>query len=85
MAHIVVWSQVAATALQASLIRAADKPGDWAAVLEVEARLRVEPLEAGEGREPPYRLLFVRPFEVLYRVDEAARTVYVEELQWVGR
>lgn len=84
MAYLVIWQQPAITALLVALLRSADKPGDWAHVREIEARLRVEPLAAGEGREPPYRLLFVRPFQVLYWTDEDSRTVSVEELQWVG-
>ena len=85
MNHAVIWQPPAETALIACLLRSADKPGDWALVHEIEARLRVEPLQAGESREDDFRLLYVRPFAVLYWTDQDARTVYVEELQWVGR
>lgn len=84
MNFAVVWSQAAATALIASLLRSADKLGEWALAREIDARLQVEPHVAGESREGTYRLLFVRPFSVLYWTDDAARAVYIEELQWVG-
>lgn len=85
MAYTVKWQPPAETTLLTLLLRSADKPGDWAVVQEIEARLRVEPHQSGESREADWRLLFVRPFSVLYWVDEDGRTVYVEDLQWVGR
>lgn len=84
MNDIVVWPPQASNGLLATLLRAADKPAGWAAAAEIEARLRVEPNEAGESREGAYRLVFVRPYSVLYLVDDQVQTVYVEQLQWVG-
>ena len=30
-------------------------------------------------------MVFVRPFSVLFAIDEPARTVFVEQIKWVGQ
>jgi hypothetical protein len=44
---------------------------------EIDRLLRRDPLNQGESRDPPQRILFVASLCVLYRVDEAAHAVYV--------
>ncbi len=85
MSYDVFWRQPASTELLAHLLRAADKPGTMAAAREIERRLQQDPLHEGEGRGEHRRMPFVRPFCVLYSVDEPNRVVTVEQLRWVGR
>lgn len=84
MNHAVFWSDAASNSLIAVLLRANDKPGYWAIVREIDRRLAANPLAEGESRHGDYRLLYVRPFAVLFRVDGDPREVHIEELQWVG-
>ena len=85
MNFTVLGREPAEASLLASLLRAADKPALWAVARDLDARLRTNPQAEGESRGPARRLAFYRPFCVLFHVDEPNRTVYVEQLKWVGR
>jgi hypothetical protein len=84
MNFTVLWLGPASTDLLAHLLRAADKPGTLATAKDVERRLERDPEEEGEDRSEGRRILFVRPFCVLYWIDKPDRTVYIERLKWVG-
>ena len=84
MNFAVRWREPASTQLLVQLLRAVDKQAILAVARAVERRLERNPAEEGEGREEPYRLLFVRPFCVLFQIDEPSKTVYIDELKWVG-
>ncbi|HXD85771.1 MAG TPA: hypothetical protein VN641_04715 [Urbifossiella sp.] len=83
--YAVRWHDPASTALLAQLVRAADKQHILRAAREIERRLALNPAEEGESRGASHRLLFVRPLSVLYRIDESATTVYIDDLKWVGK
>jgi len=85
MSYAVRWHEPASTALLAQLVRATDKQHILRTAREIERRLSLNPSEEGESRDANHRLLFVRPLSVLYQVDEAASTVYIDDLKWVGR
>ena len=84
MSYSVLWRDTAEASLLASLLRAADKPALWAVARSIDAHLRADPHAEGESRGSGWRLAFVRPFSVLFRIDEPSRTVVVEQLKWVG-
>jgi hypothetical protein len=84
MNYGVFWLAPASTDLLAHLLRAADKPRTLATAREIDRRLQKNPGSAGEERPEGRRILFVRPFCVLYRIDDSARAVYVERVKWVG-
>lgn len=50
----------------------------------IDARLARNPSGMGESRDGDVRIVFARPFAVLYRIDDAARTVYIEAVGWPG-
>jgi hypothetical protein len=85
MNYSVLWRDVAEAALLASILRAADKPALWATARAIDRRLQLDPHGEGESRAAGLRILFVRPFCILYRIDDSARTVTIEQLRWVGR
>ena len=85
MSFNVVWQRRAEDQLAALWAEAADQQ-DLADTAEaVDRILRREPLEQGESRDPGTRLWFYRPLQVLYYIDEPARTVFVVAIRWVGR
>jgi len=83
--YSVVWEKAAETSVLEALLRAADKPSLWAIVQSIDAQLRLNPIEAGESRDGNTRIVFIRPFCVLYTYDESERKVYIEQLKWVGQ
>lgn len=85
MNYAVRWHEPASTDLLAQLLRAKDKPRMLAAAKEIERRLAENPQQEGESRGDLHRILFVRPFSVLFQIDEDARTVYVDQIKWVGQ
>jgi hypothetical protein len=84
MIYSVLWRDTAEANLLASLLRSADKPALWAVARAIDSRLRTNPGAEGESRGSGWRLTFARPFAVLFRIDESARTVVIEQLKWVG-
>lgn len=84
MNYEVRWHEPASTDLLAQLLRANDKPRMLAAAKEIERRLAENPQQEGESRGGTHRILFVRPFSVLFQVEEESSTVYIDEIKWVG-
>ncbi|MBX9627225.1 MAG: hypothetical protein K2X82_25705 [Gemmataceae bacterium] len=74
----------AQAALLGYLLRAADRPALLAVGRDIDARLGRDPRGEGESRDGDTRVAFVRPFSVIYHVDEPNRTVTVEAVGWAG-
>ena len=71
--YSVVWEKAAETSVLEALLRAADKPSLWAVVTSIDAELQLNPKEAGKSRDGNTRILFIRPFSILYTYDESER------------
>jgi len=71
--YSVVWEKAAETSVLEALLRAADKPSLWAVATSIDADLQLNPKEAGESRDGNTRILFIRPFSILYTYDESER------------
>lgn len=84
MTFNVFWREAASIEVFAQLIRSLDKRGLMESAEGIEQFLASNPHETGEGRGGLLRLLYFRPLCVLYSVDDAAQTVWIERLQWVG-
>jgi hypothetical protein len=54
-----------------------DADGLLRAVDEIELRLSFSPLEEGESREPPERVLIIGPLTARYEVFEEAQVVLI--------
>lgn len=84
MNYEVRWRDLAEQSLLFLLLRAVNKPALWAVARSVDELLRVNPIEEGESREDNFRILFLRPLCVFYQVDEASRTVVIEDVGLTG-
>jgi hypothetical protein len=84
MSYSVRWRDVAERSLLFLLLRAVDKPALWAVARSVDEMLQSDPRDAGESREGNFRILFVRPLCVFFQVDDASRTVVIEQVGLVG-
>jgi hypothetical protein len=71
------WTDRADQELAAAWLGAADRDAVTHAADRVESLLARDPLGQGESRSGNDRLLFERPLAVLYRVEPAARVVWV--------
>jgi hypothetical protein len=77
MTWTVVWDPSAEARLIHLWMTAPDRAAVTRAADEIDARLRRDPLNEGESRSGPYRVLFVRPLGVYYKVSEPDRLVEV--------
>ena len=85
MSYSVLWRDAAERKLLIALFRAANKPTMWAVVRSIDQRLQSDPGSEGESRDDANRrILFVRPFCILFQIEESSKTVVIEELSWVG-
>ncbi len=84
MRYSVYWGHKAEVGFMTSMLRAVDKPALWKVAHAINNMLADHPSTASESREVDWRILFVRPYSVLYSVDEMSRTVHVEQIKWVG-
>jgi hypothetical protein len=77
MSFTVVWKPRQKRHLAELWMAAADRAAVTTAADEIDRRLRAAPLEQGESREGRFRMLFVEPRGVKYRVFEQDRVVAV--------
>lgn len=84
MKHTVLWSSQAEASFMSSMLRSLDRPAQWKSAHAINERLASDPSTAGESRGGGWRLMFERPYSALYFVDDENRTVYVEQIKWVG-
>jgi hypothetical protein len=74
----VVWSHEAFEQMNGIVSRHPARKREFAAALHILAQLlNVSPAEVGESREEDFRILFVGPLVIDYRVDDAQRIVEV--------
>lgn len=85
MNYTVVWRRDAENQLTALWIRAVNKTAIPGYVDQIDRILGRDPHDQGESRNENTRLAFFRPLCVRYRIDEAAKTVTVVSIKWVGR
>jgi hypothetical protein len=77
MTYTVVWKPGAESALTQAWIEATDRRTLTEAADTIDALLRASPLEVGESRASPTRILVVSPLAVYYDVSEDDRLVTV--------
>jgi hypothetical protein len=77
MTWTVIWDPSAEARLIPLWMTAPDRAAVTRAANEIDARLRRDPLNEGESRSGPYRVLFVPPLGVSYKVSEPDRLVEV--------
>ena len=77
MSYRIVYRRRAKEKLADVWLNAADPNAVTAAINDIEARLRRDPLAAGESRPGHFRLIFEGPIGVLYKVDSQKRRVIV--------
>ena len=85
MNYAVVWRRRAQDQLTALWIRAANRSAFAMYTDQIERILQRDPRNQGESRGGDVRLWFYRPLCVLYRINEAALTVEIGRIKWVGR
>ena len=70
MTYTVVWRPRQKQRLAELWMAAPDRPAITAAADEIDRRLRIAPLDEGESREGAFRVIFIDPLAVKYRVFE---------------
>jgi hypothetical protein len=83
--YTVVWRREAEAQLMTLWLRALNKTAVAGYVEQIDRILQRDPHEQGESRNENTRLAFFRPLCVRYQIDDAARTVTVVSIKWVGR
>ncbi len=73
----VFWNNLSTGQLADIWALAGDRSAVTTAVASIEGRLRIDPLDFGESREGPERVVFVPPLVVRFRVVEDDRQVIV--------
>jgi plasmid stabilization system protein ParE len=77
MSFSVVWRRSAEQELAEIWLIASDRNRVTDAARDIDELLKTRPLESGESRGDEFRVLFVEPVGVFYRVDEADLRVTV--------
>lgn len=77
MTYHVLWDDAAIAELDEIWKAAIDKEGIRNTATRIDIELTFNPLEAGESRKPPYRVLFKYPLVVWFQVQERIRQVQV--------
>jgi hypothetical protein len=78
------WTDTAHVEMLTQLLRSADKQQMLRAGRTFENALRADPHNVGESRGEGERIVFVRPLLFTFRIDDDARTVFIERVRWVG-
>ena len=75
------WRRPALDSMAAVVRAHPDRKQEFATTLRSLARgLSENPVEVGEGREPPYRVGFFGPLTVNFRPEPVEQVVYVTEV-----
>ena len=77
MTWTVTWRPAALSQLAKLWTAALDRGAVSTAANKIESLLRHHPLDAGESRNPPQRILMAPPLVVSYKVSEDDRLVLV--------
>ncbi len=85
MNYTAVWRREAEAQLMTLWLRALNKTAVAGYVEQIDRILQRNPHGQGESRNENTRLAFFRPLCVRYQIDDAARTVTVVSIKWVGR
>ncbi len=85
MNYTAVWRREAEAQLMTLWLRALNKTAVAGYVEQIDRILQRDPHEQGESRNENTQLAFFRPLCVRYQIDDAARTVTVVSIKWVGR
>jgi hypothetical protein len=82
MRYQVKWRRPALDSM-ASIVRAyPERKDEFAAALQSLSRaLSTNPVDTGEGREPPYRVWFFGPLTVHFRPDAVEQVVFVTQVR----
>jgi plasmid stabilization system protein ParE len=85
MSYSVTWTPSAERDLTAVWLAAPDPAAVTLAAHQIERRLKVSPLDAGESRESSVsRALFVSPLAVAFDVVEDDKAVFIRFVQLVA-
>lgn len=77
MTYRVVWDETALTELNNIWQAALDKEGIRNTATRIDTELAFRPLEAGESRDLPHRVLFKFPLIVWFQVQERLQEIQV--------
>jgi len=85
MTYTVLWKPAAEQQLARLWTEATNRGAVAAAADQIDALLARDPLNEGESRSPPTRILIVLPLAVNFRVREQDRIVQVQAVWRWGR
>jgi hypothetical protein len=85
MTWTVIWRPPALAELAEAWNTSPDRAGVTAASNRIDRLLATDPLTAGESRDGEDRIVFDAPLAVIFRVDRAARMVFVLTVGLYGR
>lgn len=85
MKYTVIWLPAALAALADIWTSATNRAAVAAASHRLDQRLAGDPLTEGESRDGGDRIAFEVPLQVVFRVDQAARVVYIVATGRFGR
>ncbi|MFO0810373.1 MAG: hypothetical protein U0746_17250 [Gemmataceae bacterium] len=84
MKYEVVWKDAAEEDLARLWTDAADRDAVTRAAAEIDRLLARDPWGSGESRSGGFRVTFVEPLGVTYRIDEAANAVRIARAFTLG-
>ena len=75
--YVVIWQPRADIELESALLSLGDPKAILDAAIRIDEQLAIDPYQAGESRDPPFRIVIDPPLQVFAEVDFRAKIVYV--------